>query len=92
MRVVAWRSRDESWHKVEDTDGNKVGRYPTAHSVSVAKVIVVAGEIEVSPDNGVTWERTGETKFLTTHTPFTKNHTIDDFAQASMDYYRERYR
>lgn len=85
-------SRDDSWHRVEDVNEQKVGRYPSAHSVEVAKVIVIAGEVEISPDGGITWRRTGETKWITSHTPFTKNHTIDDFAKHAMDYYKERFR
>jgi hypothetical protein len=60
--------------------------------VEVAKVIIIVGEPETSPDGGVTWVRSGELKWITSHTPFTKKHTIDDFAQAAMDYYGERYR
>lgn len=91
VRVTAWRSNDDEWHQVEDIDENKVGRYPTALSVERAKVIIVAGEIEVSNDDGVTWHRTGETKWITSHTPFTKGHTIDDFAKHAADYYRWRF-
>lgn len=77
---------------MEDVNETKVGRYPTNQAVGSAKVIVVGGETEVTPDGGVTWHRTGETKYITSHTPFTKRHTIDDFCKSAMDYYRERYR
>jgi hypothetical protein len=92
VRIAAWRSRDDKWHEVEDIEGNKMGRYPTQKAVGSAKVIIIMGEVERSPDGGATWQRTGENKFLTTHTPFTKRHSIDDFAQAAADYYEWRFR
>jgi len=92
VRIAAWRSRDDKWHQVEDGNGDKIGRYPSALQAERAKVIIIVGETEHSPDGGITWKPTGELKWLNSHTPFTKKHTIDDFAIASMDYYGERYR
>lgn len=92
VRIGAWRSRDDKWHEIENVNEEKVGRYPTNKAVGSAKVIVIVGEVERSPDGGVTWERTDESKWLTTHTPFTKRHTIDDFAKEAADYYEWRYR
>lgn len=92
VRIAAWMTREFKHHQVEDVDGKKIGRYPSNKQVERAQLVIVVGEVETSPDGGVTWHRTGEDKFITHHGPFTKNLTIDDFAEGVQDRYSWRYR
>jgi hypothetical protein len=40
-RVAGWESRDGNYHTVYDSDGEKVGRAPSDHSLESADRVVV---------------------------------------------------
>lgn len=89
VRVVSWRNRRGRWIQVENVQQQKIHRYPTNRSTEKAKAIIIAGDIEVLV--GDQWVESDEVKYLTTHTPFTKHHTIDDLAAAAEDRYSWRF-
>lgn len=89
VRIVAWRNRKGSWFEVENIDGEMLRRYPSALTVERARAIVIAGSIEIKM--GEEWVWSSETKYITSHTPFTKKHTIDDFADGAEDRYSWRF-
>lgn len=90
IRVVAIRNSSGNWRSIETTEGKKVGRYPTPRAVETARAVTIGGKIEEKDEQG-NWFKVPGTKFVTSHTPFTKRHTIDDFADRSEDRYNFRW-
>ena len=61
--VAGWESADGTYHTVYDTDGDKVGRAPSDHSLESAERIVIYD---------------GEDEFFTVYDGFNDEYGIDE--------------
>lgn len=73
--VAGWESRDGTYHTVYDSDGDKVGRAPSDHSLESADRIVL-------------FDTEGES-FFTVLDGFDEEYGIDDAIDEDKDVYGE---